>query len=114
MDSALIWVCTYKVLSILMAATPCLLSSVSPSLYLKDDSTADHSGGDVLLLIRHPLDLAEFAVQLTVYVFEDRAHRAAGNVVNALTADDQEGQQNEAEEELRHQGPHLCTPIISK
>lgn len=95
---------------------PALVSSPlrSPSsLYLKDDSTADHSGGDVLLLVGHPLDLTEFAVQLSVYVFEHRAHGAAGNVEHVLTADDQEGQQDEAEEELRHQGPHFCTPISS-
>lgn len=86
--------------------------SLSPSVYLKDDSTADHSGGNVLLFIGHPLDFAKLTVQLSMYVGEHRPHRAAGYVDDILTADDQEGQQNQTEEELCHQGPHRRPTLI--
>lgn len=97
---------------LLLSPVSLLFSSLS--LYLKDDSTADHSGGDVLLFIGHPLDLPKLTVQLSVYVGEHWPHRAAGYVEDILTADDQESQQNEAEEELCHQGPHRPTLIPSK
>ena len=84
------------------------------SLYLEDDSAANHSGGDVLLFVSHPLDLAELAVQLSVNVGEHGPHGAAGYVEDILTADDQESQQHEAEEELCHQGPHRPTFLISR
>lgn len=76
------------------------------SLYLEDDSAADHSGGDVLLFIGHSLDLAKLAIELGVYVGEHGAHGAAGYVEDILAADDQESQQHEAEEEFGDQGPH--------
>lgn len=100
----------------LSSATKTLSSNswTSVFLYLKNDSTADDSGGDVLLFVGYSLDFTKLVVQLSVYVGEHRPHRATGYVEDVLTADHQERQQHEAEEEFGNQGPHCPTLIPSK
>lgn len=94
--------------------TVCPLSKFLSSLYLKDDSAPNHSGGDILLFIGHSFDLTELTVQLSVYVGEHGPHRATGYVEDILTADDQESKQHEAEQELCNQGPHRPALIPNK
>lgn len=86
----------------LSSATKILSSNswISVLLYLKNDSTADDSGGDVLLFVGYSLDFTKLVVQLSVYVGEHRPHRATGYVEDILTADHQERQQHEAKEEF--------------
>lgn len=82
------------------------VSERAGSLYLEYDPAADHPGGDVLLLVQDALRLTQLTVQLLVHIGKHWEHWAAGDVQHILAADDQEGQQHQAEEQLCHQGPH--------
>lgn len=111
------WFPSCSFISFFLSSATKILSSnswTSVLLYLKNDSTADDSGGDVLLFVGYALDFTKLVVQLSVYVGEHRPHRATGYVEDVLTADHQERQQHEAKEEFGNQGPHCPTLIPSK
>lgn len=83
-------------------------------LYLQYNSAAHNSSGDVFLFISHTFILTQLTIQMSVNVGQHWSDRTASDMQYVLAADDHEGQQHEAEQQLCHQCPHSVAVAVSQ